>query len=591
MSDLPKALLSSPRSSPHSPSELADKAANLEWRFAGLAAAELLLALSKYLTRTLGHDRDIGTDTDTVTDTTTNTIDVNAWQLCWLQNDGHPVIGLLPKMSWTVYPKSIQPLTKDNHPIQSSKAAATTIDIIKQSRSVNTPTLQVVLESYPTTYSDWIVELIDYSKTQLAADSSVQESPDAPIFSDAANQYNHGFMGFIGYDIAAKHLSPKDKHISLAEQPSAFMGHYDITLRPCANGWQLRAQVETDERLVETIATLLTQFDGYLSQNCPSQEFLIHDPLTQNSEQSLIPPCTLDSYWHYSDYQQAFAQTQQYLRQGDCYQINLTQTWQGTLPSPTTSIGRNHATVSSTELLNPSSLLDYLPRLTRNTQAPFAGYVRLADFELLSCSPELFLVFEHTPEHQLTIRTKPIKGTRPRGRTPEHDAALKVELAESEKDRAENVMIVDLLRNDLGKYAQTGSVKVPQLFAIESFSNVHHMVSTVTALIGEDVHPLTVLFDSLPAGSITGTPKKRAVEIIAELEAAPRGAYCGTLGYMNFDGSGQWNVLIRTLQANRNNEVSLWAGGGITVSSDCAAEYQECLDKVGNLLAVLANSS
>ena len=152
-------------------------------------------------------------------------------------------------------------------------------------------------------------------------------------------------------------------------------------------------------------------------------------------------------------------------------------------------------------------------------------------------------------------------------------------------------MIVDLLRNDLGKYAQTGSVKVPQLFEIESFSNVHHMVSTITAKLKPDAHPLAVLFGSLPAGSITGTPKKRAVEIISELETTPRGAYCGTLGYINFDGSGQWNVLIRSLQANHLangvKNISLWAGGGITIASSCADEYQECLDKVGNLLAVL----
>lgn len=156
-------------------------------------------------------------------------------------------------------------------------------------------------------------------------------------------------------------------------------------------------------------------------------------------------------------------------------------------------------------------------------------------------------------------------------------------------------MIVDLLRNDLGKYAKIGSVKVPHLFAIESFSNVHHMVSTITAELKADTHPLAVLFGSLPAGSITGTPKKRAVEIISELEAEPRGAYCGTMGYMNFDGSGQWNVLIRTLQADSSldskRQVSLWAGGGITIASNCDEEYQECLDKVGNLLSVLAQKS
>ncbi|WP_372886680.1 anthranilate synthase component I family protein, partial [Psychrobacter sp.] len=293
-------------------------------------------------------------------------------------------------------------------------------------------------------------------------------------------------------------------------------------------------------------------------------------------------------------------QTQNYLQQGDCYQINLTQEWQGFF---------DH---------NPSDngtlpmLIDYLPALHSNTRAPFAGYLAVNDFtskisvntqdnqfELLSCSPELFFTFikdDDTGKHH--IRTKPIKGTMPRGLNTEQDNAYKQQLIDSEKDRAENVMIVDLLRNDLGKYAKIGSVKVPQLFSIESFSNVHHMVSTITAELQTDTHPLAVLFGSLPAGSITGTPKKRAVEIISELETAPRGAYCGTLGYMNFDGSGQWNVLIRTLQANtsshnglKKRHISLWAGGGITVASDCDAEYQECLDKVGNLLSVLTQDN
>ena len=258
-------------------------------------------------------------------------------------------------------------------------------------------------------------------------------------------------------------------------------------------------------------------------------------------------------------------------------------------------------------------LIDYLPALHRNTRAPFAGYLAVNPFnreiknntsqhpfELLSCSPELFFTFTKdidTGKHH--IITKPIKGTMPRSTNIQQDHAYKQQLTDSEKDRAENVMIVDLLRNDLGKYAKIGSVKVPQLFAIESFSNVHHMVSTITAELQTDTHPLAVLFGSLPAGSITGTPKKRAVEIISELETTPRGAYCGTLGYMNFDGSGQWNVLIRTLQANtsshneldKKRHISLWAGGGITVASDCDAEYQECLDKVGNLLSVLTQEN
>ena len=338
--------------------------------------------------------------------------------------------------------------------------------------------------------------------------------------------------------------------------------------------------------------------------------------MSRNDNQTMatfIPPppaVKMSPIWSKADYQRAFERTQNYLYAGDCYQINLTQPWLGTLPTSYT-------------------LVDYLPNLYAHTQAPYAGYLSLptfnpqtntfqphSNFELLSCSPELFLQFTTTNMggHNVNIiKAKPIKGTIPRGHSQIEDDSNKQILQTSTKDCAENVMIVDLLRNDLGKYAKTGSVRVPHLFAIESFSNVHHLVSTIEAQLKTSIHPLTALFGSLPAGSITGTPKKRAVEIIDELEASThhhaRGAYCGSLGFLNFDGTGQFNVLIRTLQAttkasintihnhdtdktstDKTGQIMLWAGGGITVASKMTDEYQECWDKVGNLLAILGGS-
>ncbi len=169
---------------------------------------------------------------------------------------------------------------------------------------------------------------------------------------------------------------------------------------------------------------------------------------------------------------------------------------------------------------------------------------------------------------------------------PVLDEQSKQTLKASEKDQAENVMIVDLLRNDLSVYAETGSVKTPKLFNIESFNQVHHMVSEVEATLKADVNPFEVLMSALPGGSITGAPKIRAMQIIAELEGAARGAYCGSMGYFNFDGTGSWNILIRSIQKYQE-DVSLWAGGGITISSDCDAEYQECFDKVSAMLDLL----
>ena len=541
------------------------------WRFGDLSAAELLPKLQRYL---YGKNPNAN------------------WQLVWLNNDGRPVIGLLPKMSWSVYYFSNSKLLNQKPNIYK---------VIKNCRGgldSHDKNDQAITSAYMS-YSDWQEDLIAYSQT-YDIDDTCDNNSSSTTEIEQQPSYQHGLIGFIGYDIAAFELSPNAR-IELAAQPCAALGHYDIYLTPNAEqtSWQLTIKdsvTDTDNEqkgvLVKTLISYLDILDKELSNQA------LEKPALETSYKTT--PLLLKAKWSKRDYQQAFDKTQTYLQQGDCYQINLTQAWQGSFnQSP-----HDNAT---------PMLIDYLPALHRNTQAPFAGYLavnhvdneisvdtQVYQFELLSCSPELFFTFnkdDTTGKHH--IRTKPIKGTIPRGLNTAQDNAYKQQLIDSEKDRAENVMIVDLLRNDLGKYAKIGSVKVPQLFAIESFSNVHHMVSTITAELKTDSHPLKVLFGSLPAGSITGTPKKRAVEIISELEGAARGAYCGTLGYMNFDGSGQWNVLIRTLQARHvtNNElgkagqVSLWAGGGITVASDCNAEYQECLDKVGNLLGVLAQNN
>ena len=147
-------------------------------------------------------------------------------------------------------------------------------------------------------------------------------------------------------------------------------------------------------------------------------------------------------------------------------------------------------------------------------------------------------------------------------------------------------MIVDLLRNDLSVYAEIGSVKTNKLFEIESFEQVHHMVSEIQANLKSDTQPMRMLLKASPGGSITGAPKIRAMQIIAELEQQPRGAYCGSLGYFNQDGTGRWNILIRSVQKYQQ-EISMWAGGGITIASQAEAEYQECFDKISAMLNLL----
>ena len=449
----------------------------------------------------------------------------------WLNNQGQNIIGFMPKATFTV-----QWHVQDKQ-----------LEFIEGQR-----------QTFNLTYVNYDTQVLSNADIDILQHRLMNYQNQQPLQDfDCLDTYQNGFIGFVSYDLSAHHLANAN-HVQASathgeasyltpNQPQLFLGHYDIYLTFENNHWQLHATTQEAIEQMDVIQHWLTQ------------------TLTVEN-QPVVNPIMLQPIWQTSDYENAFYKVQDYLTAGDCYQINLTQCWQG-------------------ELSN-QQLVDYLPGLHQSTNAPFAGYLGLNNFELLSCSPELFFTFDRNGQGEHTIITKPIKGTRPRGQNVAADQANKNELASSEKDIAENVMIVDLLRNDLGKYAKTGTVKVPKLFDIESFSNVHHMVSTITATLKDNISPWKVLFESLPAGSITGTPKKRAVEIINELEAKPRGAYCGTMGYLNFDGTGQWNVLIRTLQALDSN-VSLWAGGGITIASDCEAEYQECFDKVGNLLKIL----
>ncbi|UTO04148.1 anthranilate synthase component I family protein [Moraxella sp. FZLJ2107] len=439
------------------------------------------------------------------------------WQACFLNDDHQPVIGILPKVSWR--------LSADD-----TQGKSWTLTMMQRQAD-----LAYTQQHLPSSYHDLLDKLSKYSEKQANHNSS-----------DQACGYQHGLMGFVGYDIAAHALN--DEIELKSDQPASFFGHYDIYLKPVAQdgkcGFVLICQ---DDDI--TLNTLINELNTLQNQALPKAE-----------------PLSLAPIWSKDDYQAAFEKAQTYLLAGDGYQINLTQAWLAA---------------------KSGKLSAHLPNLMSASQAPFAGFLQVGDFELLSVSPELFFTF-YKQNNSIHIITKPIKGTRPRASDPVLDEQYKQALATSQKDISENLMIVDLLRNDLGKYAEIGSVKTPVKFAIESFSNVHHMVSTITATLKDDSHPIAVLFGSLPAGSITGAPKKRACEMIFELESAPRGAYCGSMGYLNFDGTGQFNVLIRTIQANADS-ISVWAGGGITIRSQVDDEYQECMDKVGMILKTLAD--
>ena len=222
-------------------------------------------------------------------------------------------------------------------------------------------------------------------------------------------------------------------------------------------------------------------------------------------------------------------------------------------------------------------------RLRQLSPVPYGAYLHCGDFHILSASPERFLHFSPSSR---TVETRPIKGTRPRGLTPELDRKLAAELLHSEKDLAELLMIVDLERNDLGRVCDIASIHVPERVALESYSNIHHLVATVRGTLRRDADRIDLLKSCFPGGSITGAPKIRAMELIDELEPTDRGVYTGAIGYFGFDGTMDLNIAIRTCIL-KEGRAYFHVGGGIVADSEPEAEYQETLDKASSWLAVL----
>lgn len=262
-----------------------------------------------------------------------------------------------------------------------------------------------------------------------------------------------------------------------------------------------------------------------------------------------------------AQYRSAFEHIQDYILAGDCYQVNLAQRFS----APFTG--------------DPWQAYTELRRVAA---APFSAFVSLdQQTAVMSLSPERFLSL-----HGRRVETSPIKGTRPRYSDPQADARALRELRDSDKDRAENLMIVDLLRNDLGRNCVPGSIHVDRLFEVQSFAAVHHLVSTIVGELAPHSSVWDLLRDSFPGGSITGAPKRRAMQIIAELEAHPRQSYCGSILYVSADGRMDSNIAIRTLLCEAG-QVHCWGGGGIVADSQWQREYRETFDKVGGLLAAL----
>lgn len=355
--------------------------------------------------------------------------------------------------------------------------------------------------------------------------------------------FNGGAIGYFAYDLARRLEKLPEIAAAAEEIPEMAVGIYPwavVVDHVNQSSYLVGQGQEQDawQRLVELFSQL---------------------PKTQANEPFRVTK-DVQSNMAKAAYTQAFERIKHYLKEGDCYQVNLSQRFSTSCQG------------------NPWAAY----RLLREKNAaPFSAYLDFPGVQILSSSPERFLELEDGK-----VETKPIKGTRPRRAYPSEDWNQIDQLRDSNKDRAENVMIVDLLRNDLSKTCRLGSVKVPKLFDVESYATVHHLVSTVTGILADGKHALDLLQSCFPGGSITGAPKIRAMEIIEELEPNRRGVYCGAIGYIGFDGNMDTNIAIRTL-VHSGGTIRFWAGGGIVKDSVLDEEYQECFDKAAALLKLL----
>jgi para-aminobenzoate synthetase component I len=357
-----------------------------------------------------------------------------------------------------------------------------------------------------------------------------------------------GALGFFAYDLArqSEPLIPRQTERAL---PDMMIGIYD---------WA----IIVDHHLQQTRLCC-----------CPRHPNSIHDAhqLIQYLENA-VPATTqpfqlLHNFSYqtpYAQYKKSFDQIKQYLHNGDCYQVNLTHR----LTAP-----------------YQGSPWHAFQLLRKKNPMPFAAFLNFEDAPILSFSPERFIRVD-----QNIVTAIPIKGTCKRDPDPAIDQILAQQLQNCFKNRAENLMIVDLLRNDLNKICTVGSVHVPQLFQVDSYTGVHHLSSLIMGTLPDNKHSLDVLQTCFPGGSITGAPKIRAMQIIDEVEDYPRQVYCGSIGYIGFDGNLDSNIAIRTLTC-KNNILHCHTGGAIVVDSILEDEYQESLDKIAVIRESLFHSS
>jgi para-aminobenzoate synthetase component 1 len=408
---------------------------------------------------------------------------------------------------------------------------------------------------------------------------------------DGLPPFQGGAAGYLAYDWGrVLERLPESRYDDLG-LPDAVLGIYDWVIawdHRASRAWLISTGIpETDEtarsrRAEERAKQVLERLHGDAGSRDRGADLVRSASVERDNVRPTIPSAhdapsyPVESGWWdrgldvrssftHAGYLDAVRRVREYILAGDIFQTNLSQRFEAPLTE---------------------SPWDLYRRMRIRNAAPFAAFFETPDVSVVSASPERFLRVDERGH----VETRPIKGTMPRGFGPEHDGALGQALSESAKDRAENLMIVDLMRNDLSRVCSPGTVRVPELFALEHYATVHHLVSTVVGDLAPGFDALDLLRAAFPGGSITGAPKVRAMEIIAELEPSQRSVYCGSIGYCSVTGALDTSIAIRTVIAPAGRDrVYFGAGGGIVADSDPELEYRETLHKARGMIDALGS--
>ncbi len=398
-------------------------------------------------------------------------------------------------------------------------------------------------------------------------DYLVDQAAEINQFEDIP--FNGGWLGYLSYDWS-KEMAFKQANLETIAKPSPTRANpsapSDSQVKPLQIGFYPWALISDHQQKTSYLYNFALDSKSWqkLSARLIKQLNKSHDiTLATDPFKGFRLTQAFKSNLSFNEYRQAFDKIKNHIQQGDCYQINFTQEFSASFAG------------------DPYEIYHYL---AKQNNAPFSAYLNFGEQQILSLSPERFI---HS--HKGRVCTQPIKGTMPRSQDPRQDLANAEQLKNSLKDRAENLMIVDLMRNDLSKTAAKGSVTVSKLFELNAFKSVFHLISTIESQIDPKYRIDQLLETCLPGGSITGAPKLRAMQIIEQLEPHQRGIYCGNILYLDFNLHLDSNICIRTLVAS-NEQLYCWAGGGIVADSDCQQEYQEALAKLAKIIPPLEAS-